>query len=218
MIKIHKKSIIFITLIVVFSLLGYSWLVNQPFTQQIASFAQIHRYWLIIILVLIKVVGLVYPPLLGGIFNLAIIPFLGWQTAYIIDLLGTIIGAGICYVIAFKWGYKLLIKILDEDTVRKIIESKVKNNRQVEFSFVITIMSRFLMTEISYYAAGILKLDFKKFMFGAISSHLIIGIPSYYLTNMMFETKSLYLGIVAWIIIIPTWLILKDRYFESSNV
>jgi len=218
MIKIHKKSVLFVTLICVFSLFGYSWLVNQPFTQQIDSFAQLHRYWLIIILILVKILGLVWPPLPGGIFNLAIIPFLGWETAYIIDLIGTIIGAGICYAVAYRWGYTILEKILDEDTIHTISEVKVKNHRQAEFSFVATVVSRFLMTEISYYAAGILKLDFYKFMFGAIASHLLIGIPSYYLTNMMFETKSLYLGLVAWIIIIPIWLNQKDRYFEKDNV
>lgn len=218
MIKIHTKGVVFITIICVLSLLGYSWLVNQPFAQQIGWFAQVHRSWLILMLVLIKVLGLVWPPLPGGVFNLAIIPFVGWQTAYIIDLVGTIIGAGICYSIAYRWGYKILSKILDEDTVNKISQTKIIYHRQAEFSFVVTVMSRFLMTEISYYAAGVIKLDIRKFMFGAITSHLLIGIPSYYLTNMMFETKSLYLGIVAWIIIIPVWLRIKGRYFENERV
>lgn len=218
MIKIHTKSALFISLICILSLLGYSWLVNQPFAQQVGWFAQVHRYWLILILTLIKVLGLVWPPLPGGVFNLAIIPFLGWPTAYVIDLIGTIIGAGICYLIAHRWGYKILSKILDGDTVKKISQTKIFNNRQTEFSFVVTVMSRFLMTEISYYAAGVIRLDFKKFMFGAISSHLLIGIPSYYLTNMMFETKSLYLGLLGWIVIIPIWLKIKGRYFENDSV
>lgn len=218
MMKIHKKSLLFISLIVVLSVLGYSWLINQPFSQQIGWFAQTHRYSLIGILVGIKVLGLVWPPLPGGIFNLAVIPFLGWQLAYLSDLIGTVIGAGICYLIAKKWGDKLLTKIFDEETVKKITGTKVKGNRQTEFSFVMTITSRLVMTEFSYYAAGLLKINFGKFMLGAIGSHLLLGISSYYLMNIMFKTNTLYLGLIGWFIIIPLWSKIKERYLERDNV
>jgi len=218
MIKIHQHSILFISLITILSVLGYGWLVSQPFSQQISWFAQTHKVLLVGMLVIIKILGLVWPPLPGGIFNLTVIPFIGWPLAYLTDLMGTIIGAGICYIIAKKWGYKLLNKIFDEETVAKISAVKVKDNRQAEFSFAMTITSRLIMTEFSYYAAGILKVNFGKFMLGAIGSHLLLGIPSYYLTNVMFETKSLYLGIIGWIVIIPLWFKIKERYFERDNV
>jgi len=170
------------------------------------------------ILVGIKVLGLVWPPLPGGVFNLAVIPFLGWQLAYLSDLIGTIIGAGLCYLIANKWGDKLLVKIFDEETVKKITNTKVKGDRQTEFSFVMTITSRLIMTEFSYYAAGLLRINFGKFLLGAIGSHVLLGIPSYYLMNIMFETKSLYLGLIGWIVIIPLWFKIKERYFERNDV
>ncbi|MFZ2199994.1 MAG: VTT domain-containing protein [Microgenomates group bacterium] len=218
MVKIHKRSIFFISLIVVLSVVGYSWLINQPFSQQIGWFAQTHRYLLIGILVGVKVLGLVWPPLPGGIFNLAVIPFIGWQLAYLSDLIGTIMGAGICYLVAKRWGDKLLTKIFDEETVKKITDTKVKGNRQTEFSFVMTITSRLIMTEFSYYAAGLLKINFGKFIVGAIGSHILLGIPSYYFMNIMFETNTLYLGIVGWLIVIPLWSKIKERYLERGNV
>lgn len=214
----NKRSVFFISLIVVLSVLGYGWLLNQPFAQQIGWFAQTHRYPLIGILVMVKVLGLVWPPLPGGIFNLAAIPFIGWQLAYLTDLMGTIIGAGICYFIAKKWGDKLLTKIFDEETVKKITDTKVKGNRQTEFSFVMTITSRLIMTEFSYYAAGLLKINFGKFMLGAIGSHLLLSIPSYYFMNIMFKTNTLYLGLIGWLIVIPLWSKIKERYLEGNNV
>lgn len=217
MVKVHKRGIFFVLLICIMSVLGYSWLLNQPFSQQIGSFAQAHRYLLIAILVGIKVLGLVWPPLPGGIFNLVVIPFIGWELAYLTDLIGTMIGAGICYFIARKWGSKLLTKIFDEETVKKITDTKVKDNRQTEFSFMMTITSRLIMTEFSYYAAGLLKISFGKFILGAIGSHILIGIPSYYFMNIMFKTNTVYLGIIGWLIVVPLWSKIKERYLERSN-
>ncbi|EKD52949.1 MAG: hypothetical protein ACD_61C00190G0007 [uncultured bacterium] len=218
MIKIHKRSLLFITLVCILTVLGYSWLINQPFSQQLGGFTQTHKYSLLGILVVVKVIGLVWPPLPGGIFNLAVIPFLGWQLAYLTDLVGTIVGAGFCYLIAKRWGRKLLNNIFDEKTMEKITAIKVKGNRQTEFSFVMTVTSRLIMTEFSYYTAGLLKINFGRFIVGAVGSHILLGIPSYYLMSVMFETKSVYLGLIGWIIIIPLWLKIKERYFEKNDV
>lgn len=210
-----RKSFIFIALVWIFSILGYVWLIKQPFSQQSGWLAQTHKLSLFIGLVLIKIAGLVWPPIPGGVFNLAVIPFIGWPLAYLSDLTGTIIGALICYSLARKWGYKLLDKIFDEGTVKKIKALKIKTHRQTEFSFMMTLSSRLLLTEISYYAAGLLKINFWKFMAGAIGSHLLLSIPSYYFVGILFSTKTIYWGILGWIILIPLWLKIKSRYFEN---
>ena len=210
-----KRNLIFISLIWILSILGYVWLIKQPFSQQISWLAQTHKVSLFICLVLIKIAGLVWPPLPGGVFNLAVIPFLGWQLAYLSDLTGTIIGVLIDYSLAKKWGYKLLDKIFDEDTVNKIKNLKVKTHRQTEFSFMMTLSSRLLLTEISYYAAGLLKINFWKFLAGAIGSHLLLGVPGYYFTGVLFSTKTIYLGVIGWIVLIPLLLKIKNRYSEN---
>lgn len=215
MILKNKRGLIFISLVWIFSILGYAWLIKQPFSQQISWFAQNHKLSLFTGLVLIKILGLVWPPIPGGIFNLAVIPFLGWQLAYISDLTGTVIGALIDYYLAKKWGYKLLDKIFDENTVNKIKNLKLKTHRQTEFSFMMTLSSRLLLTEVSYYAAGLLKVNFWQFMAGAIGSHLLLGIPGYYFAGVLFNTNTIYLGMIGWIVAIPLWLKLKARYFEK---
>jgi len=215
MIKFKKQNIIFIGLIWFLSFLGYFWLIKQPFSQETSLFAQNHKLYLLLGLVLIKIIGLVWPPLPGGVFNLAVIPFLGWQLAYLSDLTGTIFGALIDYCLAKKWGDKLLNKVFDTKTVNKIQNLKVKTQRQTEFSFIMTLSSRLLLTEISYYAAGLLKVNFWKFLAGAIGSHLLLGIPSYYFTSILLKTNTIYLGILGWVILIPLWLKIKNRYFEN---
>lgn len=212
---VKRQNLIFISLVWIFSILGYVWLIKQPFSQEISWFAQTHKTSLFAGLVLIKIAGLVWPPLPGGVFNLAVIPFLGWQLAYLSDLAGTIVGALIDYFLAKKWGYKLLDKIFDESTINKIKALKVKTHKQTEFSFMLTLSSRLLLTEISYYAAGLLKVNFWKFLVGAIGSHLLLGIPGYYFSGILFNTNTIYLGVIGWIALIPLWLKIKNRYFEN---
>lgn len=214
----NKRNLIFIALVWILSILGYVWIIKQPFSEQLSLLAQTHKLSLFAGLVLIKIAGLVWPPLPGGVFNLAVIPFIGWQLAYLSDLTGTVIGALIDYSLAKKYGYKLLDKIFDENTVEKIKNLKIKTGRQAEFSFMMTLSSRLLLTEVSYYAAGLLKLNFWQFLAGAIGSHLLLGIPGYYSTGWLFSTKQIYLGILGWVILIPLWLKIKDRYFDNQNV
>lgn len=112
-IKTTKSNLFFTILVAAFSVAGYTWLIQQPFQSQIAWVAQTHLLLMFVILVLIKILGLVWPPLPGGIFTITAIPFIGWPLAYFSDLLGTIIGAALCYVIAKRWGSSLLSKLFD---------------------------------------------------------------------------------------------------------
>jgi len=212
---VNKRSVIFISLVWIFSAFGYVWLIKQPFAQQYSYLAQNHKISLFIGLVIIKIAGLVYPPIPGGIFNLAAIPFLGWPLAYLSDLTGTVIGATIDFYLAKKYGIKLLTKMFDENTVEKIKAIKIKTNRQTEFSLMMTTTSRLLLTEASYYAAGLLKLNPYKFMAGAIVSHLLFGVPGYYFAGQLIKTNQIYLAVIGSIIIIPLWVKIKDRYLEN---
>lgn len=217
MLKLPKKSIIFASLAIGLSILGYSWVLNQPFTEQISWFAQTHWYALIVILMLLKILGLVWPPFPGGIALLVAIPFIGWQQAFVIDLLGTSIGATLCYAIAKKWGYAVLAHIFDADTLEKIAATTVKENRQVEFGFAVTIASRLVMAEVAYYAAGILRINFWKFMLGAVGSHVLFTLPSYYFAERVLAQKNPYSLIVAIVVLVPLVLILKKRYLETRS-
>lgn len=43
----------------------------------------------VIVLFLLKILGIVWPPLPGGVFTLAAIPFIGWFPAYLVDFAGS---------------------------------------------------------------------------------------------------------------------------------
>ncbi len=218
MLKLKTLPALITILVIVLSVLSYNWATNQPLTEYIAWFAETHTYALIALLVLIKIIGLVWPPVPGGIATVLAIPFIGWQMAYLIDLVGTIIGAVLCYLIAKKWGYSLLSHIFDTATLEKIASAQVTENRQAEFGFTMTILSRLVMTEISFYAAGILRLNFWKFMLGAVGSHVLLTLPSYYFAKTVLETTSPASFFVGLLLLIPLVFIVKKRYFEKKNV
>lgn len=80
-----------------------------------------------------------------------------------------------------------------------------------------TISSRLVLTEISYYAAGLLGVNFWKFLLGAVASHLLVGLPGYYFAGVLFKANKIYLAVIGWLFIVPIWLKLKKRYFERKN-
>lgn len=168
----------------------------------------------IITLFLVKILGILWPPVSGGIFTLASIPFLGWKTAFIIDMFGSTVGGTIAYILGKKFGFPFLGKILDVNIVEKIKSVKIKKGKEIEAVFVYRLLFGSVIVEAIYYGAGVLNIHFGKFLIGVTLSHLLIGIPIFFLTNSIFSRAnivlSVSLAIIALILIIKT----KGRYFE----
>ena len=162
----------------------------------------------------IKVIGIVWPPISGGIFTLASIPFLGWKLAFITDLSGSTVGGLIAYFLGKKYGFPFLVKLLGNDIVAKIKKIKIKKGREIEAVFIYRFLFGSVILEAIYYGAGVLNVNFGKFVIGAILSHVVIGIPIFYLASSIFSGPNMVftisLSIIALVVILKT----KGRYFE----
>lgn len=165
-------------------------------------------------LFLYKTIGVLFPPILGGVVTIASIPFLGWFGAYMVDFAGSIFGGMIAYWLGKKYGKKILEKLFDTSTVEKIIKTKVKKGKEIEAVFMFRVLLGSTILEAVHYGAGFLNIPFGKFLIGVTLSHIAVGIPSFILANNIFSGKNLALTVALSVIALFFVLKTKGRYFE----
>lgn len=167
-----------------------------------------------IFLICVKILGIVYPPIPGGILTLASIPMLGWIGAYLVDFIGSTIGGVICYFLGRRYGLTLLRKIFDEKVVQKMEGLKVKKGKELEAIILWRILAGGTIIEAVYYAAGLLKIGFGNFFLGTTISHVIIGIPSFYLGGAILSSQNILINVFLLGIALVVLYKAKGRYFE----
>jgi len=192
----------------------FNWFSKSIYFSGFDSWIKTNLILYVICLFLVKITGILWPPISGGIFTLASIPFLGWQLAFMVDMAGSTVGGMIAYWLGKKYGFPFLNKILDTNIVEKIRRIKIKKGREVEAVFIYRLLFGSVIVEAIYYGAGVLNINFYKFILGVTLSHLLIGIPIYFLASSIFSganiALSILLAIIALVFIIKT----KGRYFE----
>jgi uncharacterized membrane protein YdjX (TVP38/TMEM64 family) len=193
---------------------GFYLFFKSPYFLVLDTWVKANIVTYVIFLFLYKTVGVLFPPVPGGIVTLASIPFLGWFNAYLIDFLGSICGGVIAYYLAKKYGHPLLLKIFGEDVATKIENIKVRKNREIEAVFMYRLALGSTILEAVYYGAGFIKIGFINFLVGSILSHTLVGVPTFFLANNILNGENIILTIAVTLIGIVFVLFTKGRYFE----
>lgn len=215
-IKAHKHLIIFVLAIII-TVSVYFWFIHSSYFEGFKIWSQSNLITYFLVLVSVKIIGIVWPPLPGGVFTLASVPIVGWPIAYVADLLGSIIGSTIAFLIARRWGFEFLDKIFDQNTLEKIKNIKIKKEREIESIFLMRFFGASVI-EVVCYGAGILGVGYRNFMIASVSSHIAVGMPVFYLTGTVFgevlNSRGAIVGILAILFVIFLFYKLKHRYFE----
>ena len=209
-----KKFLILALLITVGTMILYYLFSKSIYFDIFISWSQQNLILFVTVLFLLKIFGIVWPPLPGGLFTLAAIPFIGWLPAYLVDFVGSLVGSSIAFLVGKRYGYPLLEKLFDDSTIDKIRQLKIKPNREIEAITTLRIFTGSLFMEAICYGAGLLNVRFSSFFIGSIISHQIVGIPSFYLFSNLFNLNNLIFGILGFVIIIPIFVKLKSRFLE----
>lgn len=209
-----KKYIVLLVLLTILTLIGFYIFNQSHYFQSLIAWSKNHKILFLTILFLIKISGVVWPPISGGIFTLGSIPFIGWFPAYLVDFSGSFVGSTIDFYLGRKYGYPFLEKIFDESTIDKIRKIKIKPGREIETVTYLRIFTGSLFMEAICYGAGLLNIKFSRFVIGSIISHLVVGIPTFYLIGGIFNINNLTFGILGFAIIIPLFIKLKGRFLE----
>lgn len=191
----------------------FIWLRQSGNFESFYLWSQNNFYLYVAVLFLLKVAGIVYPPLPGGILTLGSIPVIGWVNAYLIDFVGSTVGSTINYFMGYKYGISFLDKILDNSAVDKIRSMKIKKGKELETVFMLRVLGGTVMELVSY-ACGVLKVKFVFFILVSIASHLAIGIPTYYLAESILTTQNIVISLILSAALLYLFFRFKDRYFE----
>lgn len=210
----NQKSLITTAFVFWITVAGYLWFINHESFLYLQNWSAENPLSFFLLLTTIKIIGIIWPPLPGGLMTIGSIPLLGWYNAYFIDLVGSIIGSSLAYYIGKKYGYKLLSKLFDEKIVDRIKNIKVKKEREIEATFTLRLIGGNTIMEAVCYGAGLLKIKYRNFLIGTIASHMLLGIPTFYFAGNFLRARNIALNaVLALITVYLIWKI-KGRYFE----
>lgn len=212
-IKDYKHTLLFVSILILITL-AYVWFINSLHFQPFIDWSKNHLALLFTTLVLIKIIGILWPPLPGGYFTIASIPAIGWIYAYGADLLGTVIGASLAYYIGKRYGFAALSKIFDKKILQKIKAVKIKKHRELEMMLALRLIGGSTLTEAVCYAAGLLGVRFKNFAISILGPHIVFVIPAYYYAESIFKTKNVLMSYLLILISIPLLIKLRKRYLQ----
>ena len=211
----NTKSQIYILTLgagILITFLAYFWFVRSPYFEPFNVWTQSNLVLFYIFLFSIKVTGIVWPPLPGGIFVLGSIPLIGWFNAYLIDFFATLVASSIAYVLGRKYGMPLVKRIVGEGMIEKIEKIKVRKERELETIFLIRMLGGAVVVEVVAYASGLFKIGYKNFLLGTILSHLLVVIPAYYFFGNIFSGQNMIISIISIGILLILFAKFRKRY------
>ena len=171
-------------------------------------------FGVIILIVLAKAASIVYPPLPGIILTLAMIPILGWQKAYEVELIGSLLGVTSAYWLGHRYGEKIIKWIAGEKLLAKIKAVKLKPGNQFEAAFVLRTASGGVLSDALAWGASLIGLRYWPYLLGHLANHVLATLPLFVLVGWSVTLNSwLLIGpvmLIAWLLI---WKF-KGRYFE----
>lgn len=169
-----------LSIIVFISLLG-------PYQKQLVAFSVAHPVLAPIILILWRFVGVVIPPLPGGLLAYALIPVLGWFLTFLYSTVGLLAGACLSFYIARKYREPVVKHFVPLQSLQKW-ESKLSEETELWGFLLIRMTTGPIMDFISY-LAGLSKISFKKFFIATLLSLLPSG-ASYYLGEKTYRAVT----------------------------
>ncbi len=208
----NSKHLILLFLVAIATVLLYFWAIHQPFWDRFLIWASDHTLAYFVVLVFLKALAIVWPPLPGGFITLGSVAVVGWKVAFLGQVVGGLIGGSIAYLLGKKYGYWLLEQLFDQTTLAKIHSIKIYKHREFEMMIFLRIFTGSISEAISY-GAGLVGIHFRNFILGTLIG-FAFELPIFYLAQSVLAGKNLFIS--GSLILVAGFLFykLKGRYFE----
>lgn len=210
-----KETLWYITLFIgisLFTIVVTSVLFKSPSFLTFQQFVQANFLFFAIFLLCIKIIGIVWPPIPGGVVTLGAVTVLGWQWAFGIDLVGNTIGSLIAYYIARKYGVGVLVRLFGERMAERVSNIKINRKHEFEATFLFCLAVGLVMIEISSYAIGLLKVHPVRFLFANVLAHIARNFPIFFFFDTALGRGNGLGGVVMIVVLIFVVIIGKNRY------
>jgi uncharacterized membrane protein YdjX (TVP38/TMEM64 family) len=212
-VSLKQYSFLFGTIIVFFiTIISYNLFSQTEHFQTLLVWSADNLILLCLILIAIKIIGILWPPLPGIVFMIAAIPVIGWLPAFCVDLIGAMIGTCLAFGLSRRYGPRVILKLFGESGLRQVQRFKFKPDREFEAIVLMRVFTG-VISELISYGAGLTNIKFRNFFFGTITSSLVVGFPLFYLFHFVFRGENLAFAVIPLVIGISLIYYLRGRYF-----
>lgn len=165
-------------------------------------------------LFLLKMASIIYPPLPGVVVTLASVPIIGWETAYMIDILGSAFGSTIAYFLGKKYGFSLIETIMGTGMKNQITKIRIKKTNQIEASIMLRFATAGLLSDGLSWGASLIGFSYRSFIVGYVISHILATFPIFLAIGFAVSLQSWLILLVVAVFAIGAMFKWKGRYFE----
>lgn len=214
MFKHLKHSFHFILILAMFvaTIVAYSHFSKTVYFVELQVWAQANFFRFFLILVFVKALGIVWPPLPGVVLLIGSIPIIEWLPAFLADAIGWYIGATISFLLSRRYGMRTIRFFFGESGVERVKNFKVNANRELEVLTIMKIMGGSIGEFINY-AAGLTTISFLNFCLSNVIASLVIGLPLFYAFHFALGSSNLFFAFVPLALGIGFFYIFRKRYF-----
>ncbi|HEY4482733.1 MAG TPA: VTT domain-containing protein [Candidatus Paceibacterota bacterium] len=207
-----NKNLLIIVVACVVTLIFYFWLINQSFFGAFVAWSLDHLLIYFLVMVFFKALAIVWPPLPGGLFTFGSIVVIGWQYAFLGQVVGGLLGGSVAYFLGRKYGFSMLAMFFDDSVIERIKKIKIYKHREFEALFFLRIFTTTISEAISY-GSGLIGIGFRNFFFATLCG-FVFELPIFYLAQSILQGKNLWLSGALFLVAGLLFYKLKGRYFE----
>ncbi|HEY4518073.1 MAG TPA: VTT domain-containing protein, partial [Candidatus Paceibacterota bacterium] len=165
-----------------------------------------------LVMVFFKALAIVWPPLPGGLFTFGSIVVIGWQYAFLGQVVGGLLGGSVAYFLGRKYGFSMLAMFFDESVIERIKKIKIYKHREFEALFFLRIFTTTISEAISY-GSGLIGIGYRNFFFATLCG-FVFELPIFYLAQSILQGQNLWLSGALFLVAGLLFYKLKGRYFE----
>lgn len=206
------KNLLLLGIVFLLFSVAYYWFIDQPEYQRFIIWSESNLYIFLTVLIVIKTLGIIWPPIPGSILTVGSTAVIGWQFAFFAEFMGNMLGDIIAYYIGKSYGRPIVAKLFDDKMVKQIDRIKIKPENAIEGLFVLR-MFTYLIAEVVSYAAGILEIPLKSFII-AMALSVIATAPFFFFTEQLLTGNNVIVSLAVFAGAGLLFYRLKDRYYS----
>lgn len=206
------RSVVVVAFVV--PIIGYGYLIETGTLESATHTVQDNLILYSLFIIFLKLISIVYPPLPGSLWTAGSIPLVGWELAYLMDLLGSSIGATAAFFLGKKYGRALVRVLVGETILSRLERLKIKPNRQVEAAFFSRIAAGGIFSDGLAWGASLVGFRWRSFIIGYVLSHVLTSAPVFYMIGSSIQLDSWHIIAVVSLVMIGVLYYFRGRYFE----
>jgi uncharacterized membrane protein YdjX (TVP38/TMEM64 family) len=178
---------------------------------EVIVFATNHPVLAPLLIICWRAIGIIIPPIPGGIVSIALIPVFGWFWSFIYASIGVLIGCSVAFFLARIYGPALVGRFVPLKKIEKW-EKQISETSKFWAFLAIRFTTGPILDFVSY-MVGLTKISFKTF-FLATAVSLLPDALYYYLGEAFFRRSSKYLLVAVLVLVVIYYFASKFKVMK----